>query len=447
MASADELIQNVVDTMDNACSQKRHLSELLDCLREAKEQIQDSASSSKEKVQSHFESLRILIQEALTVRMTQLCEEIELIKTRSIQPLQQCEDLISEAIVAATTVMEQGKSILEKDPYSKTEDMLKFKDLPETKNLDILPEVPSLSEVPCITAIFTDDLYKEICSLASSDGKIFERAPVQIMEVEERPGALLVKWEEVDESYESSEFCLQYCYGKVCSNESSKASFHHAYTGPNTSHLVKHLRMGTVYSFRVSSRPDPESDWCMWSVPRQAFTNLPHYQWSEGTEGYEVTNENKTATRTSGLARVLYSSFQSYESGHPISFRIMFTGEKSPVDGIAITLDNEDTETLKREGVVFVATDGGVFVDGQEMKTKLPPLVRNSIVTIETETLTNGKVRVSVQVEEKELKFDWKIDRHITLNMIGGIGLQDYSAHKFYFALQFSHEDWKVGVE
>ena len=36
----------------------------------------------------------------------------------------------------------------------------------------------------------------------------------------------------------------------------------------------------------------------------------------------------------------------------------MFTGEKSPVDGIAITLDNEDTETLKREGVVFVATDG-----------------------------------------------------------------------------------------
>ena len=51
--------------------------------------------------------------------------------------------------------------------------------------------------MPCITAIFTDDLYKEICSLASSDGKIFERAPVQIMEVEERPGALLVKWEEV----------------------------------------------------------------------------------------------------------------------------------------------------------------------------------------------------------------------------------------------------------
>ena len=32
----------------------------------------------------------------------------------------------------------------------------------------------------------------------SNDGRIFERAPVQITEVEERPGVLLVKWEEVN---------------------------------------------------------------------------------------------------------------------------------------------------------------------------------------------------------------------------------------------------------
>lgn len=60
-----------------------------------------------------------------------------------------------------------------------------------------LPEVPSLSEVPFITTNFTDDLFKEIQSLVDSDGRVYERAPVQITEVEERPGALLVKWEEV----------------------------------------------------------------------------------------------------------------------------------------------------------------------------------------------------------------------------------------------------------
>ena len=83
---------------------------------------------------------------------------------------------------------------------------------------------------------------------------------------------------QVDDSYESSEFCLQFCYGKVCSDESSTVSFHQAYTGPNTSHLVKHLRVGAVYSFRVCSRSDPDSNWCIWSVPRQAATNLQHYR-------------------------------------------------------------------------------------------------------------------------------------------------------------------------
>jgi len=90
-----------------------------------------------------------------------------------------------------------------------------------------------------------------------------------------------------------------------------------------------------------------------------------------------------------------------------------------------------------------------MYVDGQEMKTKLPNLSRNSTVTIETETLPNGKVRVSVQVEEKELTFDWNISRQVALGAIGGTGLAsfDNSGQSFYFAMIFSHEDWKVLVE
>ena len=41
MASAAELVQNVKETVDNASSQKFHLSELLDCLQEAKQQVFD----------------------------------------------------------------------------------------------------------------------------------------------------------------------------------------------------------------------------------------------------------------------------------------------------------------------------------------------------------------------------------------------------------------------
>ena len=92
-------------------------------------------------------------------------------------------------------------------------------------------------------------------------------------------------------------------------------------------------------------------------------------EWSNNTDGYSVSNENKTATRLSGLTRVLYSSSQSYMAGHPISFRVMGTGEKSPMDGLAITLDNDDTDTLKREGVIFVATDG-MWIQGSQALEK-----------------------------------------------------------------------------
>ena len=39
MASTEDLLQNVIETMDNAHSQKAHLSELLECLQEAKVQV------------------------------------------------------------------------------------------------------------------------------------------------------------------------------------------------------------------------------------------------------------------------------------------------------------------------------------------------------------------------------------------------------------------------
>ena len=50
MASTAELVQNVIDTVDNASSQRLHLSELLDCLQEAKQQV--SMASTAELVQN-----------------------------------------------------------------------------------------------------------------------------------------------------------------------------------------------------------------------------------------------------------------------------------------------------------------------------------------------------------------------------------------------------------
>ena len=91
---------------------------------------------------------------------------------------------------------------------------------------------------------------------------------------------------------------------------------------------------------------------------------------------------------------------------------------------------------------------GSVFVDGQEMKTKLPMLTRGSAATIETEDLGNGKVRVSIEVEGKVVTFDWKAEQTQDVSQLMGLGMGTAASSVcLFFGMRFSHEDWKVGVE
>lgn len=97
-------------------------------------------------------------------------------------------------------------------------------------------------------------------------------------------------------------------------------------------------------------------------------------EWDDNTEGYTSGYENKTGTRAQGLTRVLYSKTQCYKSGFSLSFRILDSGEKSPIDGLGLAVTNEDIDTLKREGAVFLGCDGQWFY--QTLKQYLKMLFR-----------------------------------------------------------------------
>ncbi|KAK3575847.1 hypothetical protein CHS0354_008029 [Potamilus streckersoni] len=449
MSEEEELVQNLIDTLDNAHSQRLQLTELLSSLQEAKDQVCESATVSRKMLQEHFAQLRDSFEKALNKRLGDLMLEIDAIEQKALQPLDACGELINHGIDAAAHIMEEGKHILANNPGKDIERLKRFKDKPEAGNLNSLPEIPCLCDVAQLTVKVSNGLPDQLCLLLQKEGRVIERAPVQISDVEPMPGSLLIRWAEVTEEAEITQFCLQYCYGSV--KHMTDVTFHTAYVGPHNSCLVKHLRTNTSYTLRVRGRSDADSDWSPWSVPRVAMTTIPHYKWSSNTDGYSYSNENKTATRTSeGISQVLYSDGPIYSTGQPIAFRVMDTGEKSPMDSIGLTLTSNVTDTLKRPEAVCVTMDGSVFVDGQEMKTKLPSLSRNSLLTFETESLPNGKVRVSVQVEEKDVTFDWRIGQSDgTRGLLTGLAmLEGETASKnLYFAMMFSHEDWKVGVE
>lgn len=112
------------------------------------------------------------------------------------------------------------------------------------------------------------------------------------------------------------------------------------------------------------------SGWIVSLIGRKTFLSFIIFQiynkltfcspeWNNTTEGYSTSNEDKTATRLSeGTTRVLYSSDNSYRCGFPITFRVLDAGEKTPFDGIGLSANDEDIETLQRSNSIFVATSG-----------------------------------------------------------------------------------------
>lgn len=56
----------------------------------------------------------------------------------------------------------------------------------------------------------------------------------------------------------------------------STAIYRDVYEGGETSCVIRDLRAGTLYTLRVTVR-DSHGDWCAWSLPRVALSNLPHF--------------------------------------------------------------------------------------------------------------------------------------------------------------------------
>ncbi|KAK7112486.1 cytokine receptor-like factor 3 [Littorina saxatilis] len=444
--ATQELIQNTVEIIDSAHSYRHQLSGLLDTLTELEQQVCSSGQQAEATLTGHFNKVKEAVNKALDARLQQLLDELHSTKMTALQPLKECRTLIEKSVETASLVMAEGAAILSSEPENNVEKILKFKDNPLTKCLASFPELPSPSEVAYFTVETSPDLKEQLASLLSQEGRVLKQAPVQILDTDEKPGGVIVHWGEVEDESDFGEFMLQYACGRAA-NEDTKLLFHKAYEGPLTSCTVKNLRTSTPYTFRVRGRCDKCSPWSTWSFPYPAATSIPHHQWGDNGEAYSLSNEGRTATRTSeGLTCVLYSASSSYTAGDPLILRILDSADVSPGDGLAILCDKQE-DSCNRSGAIFINTYGTVFVDGNEMKTKLPPIKKGTTLTFQTEILPNGKVRVSVQVDDKEVTLDWRVSSPPGGMGFGPMQMMQPSSPSFYFALQFAQEHWKVGVE
>ncbi len=99
---------------------------------------------------------------------------------------------------------------------------------------------------------------------------------------------------------------------------------------------------------------------------------------------------------------------------------------------------------------------GTVYIDGQERTTKLPRLHQGSTLTFDTEVLQSGKVRATIEVDDRIATFDWSVEASASATgaaslsanpMLFTAASEKKDDKKLFFALRFAGDDWKVAVE
>ncbi|XP_005993818.1 cytokine receptor-like factor 3 [Latimeria chalumnae] len=431
----EALLQEAKESIEAAQNYKSELQQRLQGLNQARKQIKESASQTREVLKQRFSDLQETLIKLLNERLTLLLLEVDTIEQESIKPLDDCQKLIEHGVNTADDLLRDGENAICCGVGEKNEELGNFTKKALQIQLDSLPEVPSLVEVACLSAQLDDSFLMAVKDRIVSYGTVASQPPVQIEELIERPGGILVRWCKVDDDFLAQDYRLQY-------RKSTSNHFEDVYVGPETEFLALHLDPNIDYQYRVGARGDGRHEWSPWSIPQTAHTTLVPHEWSSGFEGYSLSSRRNIALRNDCPASgVLYSKAPTYFCGQTLTFRIEGASQLDKRDSIGVCVENlNGYDSLQRDKAVCISTNGAVFVNGKEMTNQLPTISTGSTVTFDMEAVNllpssyeegNLKLRVTISSGNREVVFDWLLDQ---------------PCDSLYFGCSFTSPGWKVLV-
>ncbi|KAJ7317925.1 hypothetical protein JRQ81_004087 [Phrynocephalus forsythii] len=432
----EALLQEARESIEAARTYRRELQHRLKGLHLARQQIKDSAALTRDVLEQHFNDLKGTLRKLLDERLQSLLQEVDAIEQGSIKPLDECQKLIEQGVGTADELLQEGESAICEAIQQDSDRLCNFTKKALHIQLDSLPEVPSLVDVPCLSAQLDDSLLTIVRNQIFDHGTVASRPPVQIEELVEKPGAILVRWCKVDEGFLPQDYRLQYC-------KSTASHFEDVYVGSDTEFIVLHIDPNVDYQFRVCARGDGRQEWSPWSVSQIGCSTLVPHEWTPGLEGYSLSSRRNIALRNdSQVGGVLYSKAPTYYCGQTLTFRIETVGQPDKKDSIGVCVEQQHgCDSLQRDKAVCVSTNGAVFVNGKEMTNQLPAVTSGSAVTFDMETVNLGppnkneggsvKLRVTISSNNREVVFDWVLD---------------HWCRSLYFGCSFFYPGWKVLV-
>ncbi|XP_017746352.1 PREDICTED: cytokine receptor-like factor 3 [Rhinopithecus bieti] len=445
------LLQEARENVEAAQSYRRELGHRLEGLREARRQIKESASQTRDVLKQHFNDLKGTLGKLLDERLVTLLQEVDAIEQETIKPLDDCQKLIEHGVNTAEDLVREGEIAMRGGVGEENEKLWSFTKKASHIQLDSLPEVPLLVDVPCLSAQLDDSILNIVKDHIFKHGTVASRPPVQIEELIEKPGGIIVRWCKVDDDFTAQDYRLQ--FRKCTSNH-----FEDVYVGSETEFIVLHIDPNVDYQFRVCARGDGRQEWSPWSVPQIGHSTLVPHEWTAGFEGYSLSSRRNIALRNdSESSGVLYSRAPTYFCGQTLTFRQVdiktsyLPQEADFLINLAL-LCNLVFLFLCVEDLTFLVSGlpqllllevsiSAVFVNGKEMTNQLPAVTSGSTVTFDIEAVTLGtsnnnegghfKLRVTISSNNREVVFDWLLDQ---------------SCGSLYFGCSFFYPGWKVLV-
>ncbi|KAK4321851.1 hypothetical protein Pmani_007371 [Petrolisthes manimaculis] len=427
-----QISHDLVDTIASLEQHQEQLQQLRDQLSLAKTQVTNSASETKQAVNKVFDTFLSTLTETVNVRRQQLLEEVEQVEEEAVSPLDQCAGVVVARVRETMERVEQGRR-LQKHPGVLAKDtVIRFQE--EAAAMTSLPEVPALCAVASVSVEFPSNptLTQEVQELVKEAGRVSRIGPVQITNIVEQPGSLLVSWEEVDEdvSDDGIEFCLEFSHSAAANHHS--ASFHTVYVGPDYSFLVRDLKAGEPYLLRVASRREGSSSFGPWSLVQSAVTNISHFKWKQGTGGWSVADDGRLASKITNDVDVLHSDGPLLKAGSSVLFKVMSGGGGISDEGVGLSCQPvTGPEQLLLTGTLFLSAQGCVFLDGVSRVTRLPAIQDKSQVSFAVEKVSSSKVRVYIESQEKQVTYEWSVPN---------------ASEGLYFVATFNEPRWKISV-
>uniref|UniRef100_A0A3Q3EF36 Cytokine receptor-like factor 3 n=1 Tax=Labrus bergylta TaxID=56723 RepID=A0A3Q3EF36_9LABR len=444
----DLLLQEAKESIEAAQNYRSELQQRLNGLNQARKQVRGSSGQARETLRRHFTELQAAAGRLLTERLNALLAEVDTIEADSVKPLDDCQSLIEHGVGQADELLREGEAALRCGLGEKEDKLGSFTKKAMHIQLDSLPEVPALVDVPCVSAQLDDSVLGLLRERVSRHGSVSSHPPAQIDELQERPGSILVRWCKVDEDFAAADYRLQYRR-----SGSGGSQYEDAYIGRDCEFLVLHLDPHTDYLFRVCARGEGRTEWSPWSIPQTGYTTLTPHEWCPGTEGYILSSRRNIALRNdSSQSRcpALYSNAPTYFCGQTLTFKYAHTLHPNTdcrlLKSFFGALEQKHSFPDSLLCCCFVCRcSGAVFVNGKEMTNQLPAVTVGSAVTFDMEVVNlfpisnnntpseggHFKLRVTIGSGNREVVFDWLVDQAVDC---------------LYFGCSFVGCGWKVLV-